>query len=326
MDTHYGRKRSGIKRELIAKISEWINSITDENVQKLAKENTIVTGGSIASMLLGEKINDFDVYFRDKHTALAVATYYTNLYNATHAEKIATSPLLRPLFVKEEKLTNLKGVEEDRVVIYIKSAGVAGETDENADEAPYQYFETISGDENRELALMEYSESLIVEESQAESGEKYRPIFLSQNAITLSHKIQIIIRFYGEPDQIHDNYDFVHAKCYWDHGKGILHLPAEALEALLSRTLIYQGSLYPIASIFRMKKFVERGWRITAGQLLKIMWQISEINMKDVSILREQLTGVDMAYMYKLIEALKSTEPEKMNSDYIATIIDRIFE
>ncbi len=327
MDIHYGRKRSGIKKELVTKITEWINSITDENVQKLARENTIVTGGSIASMLLGEKINDFDIYFRNKHTAKAVAEYYTNLYNKTHAEKIQNNSILQPLFVKEEKLLNLKRVEEDRVIIYIKSSGVAGEMlDENTDEAPYQYFETISDNDSRELALMEYSDSLITNESSHDSGEKYRPIFLSQNAITLSHKIQIIIRFYGEPDQIHDNYDFVHAKCYWDHGKGLLNLPAEALEALLSRTLIYQGSLYPIASIFRMKKFVERGWRITAGQLLKIMWQISEIDMKDMSILREQLTGVDMAYMFKLIEALKSTEPEKMNSDYIAAIIDKIFE
>jgi len=90
--------------------------------------------------------------------------------------------------------------------------------------------------------------------------------------------------------------------------------------------LIYKGSLYPIASIFRMKKFLERGWRITAGEQLKIMWQISELNLKNRYILREQLTGVDMAYMWQLIEALKNVESDKINSTYVAEIIDRIFD
>jgi hypothetical protein len=117
-----------------------------------------------------------------------------------------------------------------------------------------------------------------------------------------------------------------HVMCYWDHAREELSLPAESLEALLSRTLVYKGSLYPIASIFRMKKFIERGWRITAGQQLKIMWQISEIDLTNMEILREQLTGVDMAYMHQLIEAAKDIDPEKMNSAYISTIIDRIFD
>jgi hypothetical protein len=56
------------------------------------------------------------------------------------------------------------------------------------------------------------------------------------------------------------------------------------------------------------------------------MWQISEIDMTDHAILREQLTGVDQAYMFQLIEALKSVDPEKINSTYIAEIIDRIFD
>jgi hypothetical protein len=56
------------------------------------------------------------------------------------------------------------------------------------------------------------------------------------------------------------------------------------------------------------------------------MWQISEIDLKDPMTLREQLTGVDMAYMYELIQALKGVEAEKINSTYIGAIIDRIFE
>ena len=315
---HYGRKRSGIKRELKKKIDSWLESIRDEEVKKLASKHVIVTGGSIASMLLGEKVNDFDLYFRNIETTEAVANYYVNLYKENQEGKESNTGANPDLmYVKREVLKNIKGVDETRVVIYIQSAGVASESSE----VPYQYFETRPENETAEFA-----ESLMQEHAEESDKGEYRPTFLSQNAITLTGKIQIVIRFYGEPQEIHDNYDFAHAMCYYDYHKNDLVLPAEALELLLSRTLIYKGSLYPVASIFRAKKFIERGWRITAGQLLKIMWQISEIDMKDPVILREQLTGCDVAYMFQLIEALKNIDPEKINSAYIAEIIDRIFE
>src|SRR3546814_8968134 len=41
------------------------------------------------------------------------------------------------------------------------------------------------------------------------SDPTYRPVFMLTNAITLSDKIQIVLRFYGEADAIHENYDFV---------------------------------------------------------------------------------------------------------------------
>jgi hypothetical protein len=317
MEIRYGRKRSGIKRELNEKIDEWLASITDDEVRLIAYNNTIVTGGAIASMLLGEKINDFDIYFRTKEAALVVAQYYVNLYNAKKSNKAEGDKISKDLFVKEETLVNIKGVSEDRVCIWAKSSGVA--IDEP--EVPYQYFET-----RPEGEFIEFAEDLIKNKLEEDQKGKYIPTFLSQNAISLTSKLQIIIRFYGEPNEIHDNYDFAHAKCYWDHKNKVLDLNPKAMESLLSRTLVYEGSLYPIASIFRMKKFIERGWRITAGQQLKIMWQISEINMTDMTVLREQLTGVDMAYMYQLLDALKSVDAEKVNSTYIATIIDRIFE
>lgn len=319
MDIHYGRKRSGIKRELKEKMSDWLGSITDENVRQLAQKNTIVTGGAIASMLLGEKVNDFDVYFRNKETAVAVAQYYVQDFITRRNKKINggnTSPdaIDYDPVVKEDTIKNIKGGIEERVIIYMKSTGVAGEG-----QKPYDCFESYDPEGTEAVA-----ESSIKEATAP--GDKYRPIFLSQNAITLSNKVQVVIRFYGSPKEIHDNYDFIHAMCYYDLWEDDLVLPAEALEALLSRTLVYRGSLYPIASIFRMKKFLERGWRITTGQQLKIMWQISEIDLKDPVVFAEQLTGVDQAYMWQLITALKAVEPEKINSAYVSTIIDRIFE
>ena len=98
-----------------------------------------------------------------------------------------------------------------------------------------------------------------------------------------------------------------------------------ALEALLSKELRYVGSKYPICSIVRLRKFIERGWRINAGQILKMAMQISELNLKDVTVLEDQLTGVDTAYFIQLLERLKEKYPEKVDAAYLVEIIDRIF-
>lgn len=316
-EIRYGRKKNGIKKQLREKLDEWVETINDDEVRKLVKRNTIVTGGSIASMLLGETINDYDVYFRNKETALAVAKYYVAKFNEKNSlglgEGVDENSCMPR--VQEQTIKNIRGESEDRVCIYMKSSGVAGEGQET-----YQYFED---DRFRPEDAERFIDSVV---STVPGGAPYRVVFLSQNAITLSNQMQIVIRFYGEPEEIHNNYDFAHAMNYYDYWADVLVLKQEALECLLSRTLVYRGSLYPIASIFRTKKFIERGWRITAGQLLKIMWQISEIDLKDHAVVSEQMCGVDQAYMWQLVKALGEVDMTAVNSTYIATIIDRIFD
>lgn len=313
-EIHYGRKRSGIKKEIEAKLKDWFATIDDEVLRKKVEKNTIVTGGCIASMLLGEKVNDFDIYFRDQATTVAVAEYYVAKFNEKNKVDVAEGVTHYEPKVQTATITNIKGEAENRVLIYMKSAGVAAE-----EQVEYDYFEMQATDDK----LNAFVEALA--EAENDTKDKYRPVFLSQNAITLSHKLQIVIRFFGEPTEIHRNYDFQHAMSYYDSGSAEMVLPAEALECMLSRTLIYKGSLYPICSIFRAKKFIERGWRISAGQLLKIMWQISELDLKNMETLREQLAGVDAMYFYQLMQAVKELDATKIDSTYIAVIIDRIF-
>lgn len=285
MEVKYGRKRSLIIKHLSAKLEDWLSTIDDEVVRDELRDNVIVTGGSIASMMMGDKINDYDVYFKTIEATTAAAKYYSLQFSSNNPGSIEAN-------VSVDTMRNIKGVSEERVVIFIKSSGITEEVETTAKEA----------------------------------GKRYRPIFLSQNAITLSDSVQLVTRFYGSPTEIHSNYDFVHAMCYYDYKNNNLVMPGEALESMMSRTLYYKGSLYPIASIFRMKKFLERGWRISAGQQLKIMWQISEIDLSVFEVLKEQLTGVDQAYLYMLIESLKNVSSDKINSNYVGTVIDRIFD
>lgn len=283
-------KAKTIKSLLAKKHNEFVASIKDEKVRELVKKNSIITGGSIVSMLLNEEVNDYDYYFTNKETVLAVANYYVTEFNKTHGENAV---------VKEE---------DDRILIFIQSKGVAGKM------------------EGHEVDNEDIFEE---DEPSTEELPKYRPVFLSTNAISLSNKIQLVIRFYGDAKEIHSNYDFVHATCYWKSDGGHLELPARALEAIITKELYYTGSKYPLASIVRTRKFIKRGWQINAGQYLKMALQLNELDLLDMEVLREQLTGVDAAYFYQVIDTVKAQKDKnpdfKIDSTYLVEVINRIF-
>ena len=159
-----------------------------------------------------------------------------------------------------------------------------------------------------------------------ESDKKYTPVFFSPNAISLSDDLQIVIRFHGDNEVIHKTFDFIHATNYFTFEQGLV-TNTLALESILTKQLKYQGSMYPLTTIIRMKKFLKRGWNINAGEILKVMFQISEINLKNPDTLEEQLIGVDVAYFQTLIKILRGVEnlENKITSEYLNTIIDRVF-
>jgi hypothetical protein len=141
--------------------------------------------------------------------------------------------------------------------------------------------------------------------------------------------VQLVMRFWGNPEDIHKNYDFVHCCNYWTSKDKKLTLNPDALESILSKQLTYQGSLYPVCSVIRMRKFIKTGWYINAGQILKMLFQISELELTDPLVLEEQLTGVDAAYFFQVIAWCKKKKEENpefvITVPYLCSIIDKIF-
>lgn len=312
-------KAKTIKAVLRKKLDAWLETLP-EGLRNQVRANTIVTGGCIASMLLKEKVNDIDVYFRNYETTLAVAEHYVERFKAER-KPVAAGGVEVPLSVS---------AVDGRVKVVAKSAGIVAS---EAVDLPYQYFESRAPEEAGDYVseVMDDPSEIIekLEDTKAavesDSSPPYRPVFLSTNAITLSNAVQLIIRFYGEPDAIHENYDFVHCTNYYDGGKEELVLRPAALEALLSKELRYVGSKYPLCSLIRVRKFVARQWTINAGQILKMCLQLNDLNLKDHEVLADQLTGVDVAYFAEIIHKVKEKDPEKVNSAYLVEIIDRMF-
>lgn len=191
--------------------------------------------------------------------------------------------------------------KDDRIRIFIRSDGVVGE---------------------------EPDEAILKSDAEPEKAH-YRPVYLTSNAITLSDKIQIVIRFWGDVDEIHKNYDFAHCTCSWSSWDNELLLPQKALECIINKELYYIGSKYPLCSIIRARKFIGRGYTINAGQYLKMCLQLNELNLHDIETLKDQLVGVDSAYFNTAIEFMEKRQKDEPNwqpdNSYLFEVINRIF-
>ena len=87
--------RKTINKILTKKHEDFLSSITNEEVKKLIDKNSIITGGSIVSLLLNEKVNDYDYYFTDKEINEYVdkQTFLKNEANKLNASKAESNIL-----------------------------------------------------------------------------------------------------------------------------------------------------------------------------------------------------------------------------------------
>lgn len=289
-----------LKKALNAKLNDWLKSVDNEDIKKEIKNNVIITGGAIVSLLTGDKVNDYDVYFKTKESLVAVAEYYVKQWNDAGHKCPA----------------ELRVTENNQVKCFISSEGVASEEDEKEKEEP-ELFEEHEPEESEESTTA------------TEKKDKYRPVFLTSNAITLSDKIQVVTRFYGEVEEIHKNYDFAHCTCAWSSWDNNLSLPQKALECIINKELYYIGSKYPLCSIIRTRKYINRGYTINAGQYLKMCLQLNELDLHNIETLKDQLVGVDSTYFTMALEKLEQKKSEDPNfepdNSYLFEVINRIF-
>lgn len=297
-----------INQVLCRKFNAWASSITDNNVKNLVLCNSIITGGCITSMLLREPVNDYDVYFTNRETVLAVANYYAN--------QLSTKMPSYKISVNESM--------DGRITVDIKSVG----------EVAVSGFERTADDESIESEELrtEVDSVLGVSDDSPQPAKdlpKFRPVYATSNAITLSDKVQIILRFYGNVNEIHKNYDFIHCTNFWTSSDKKLYLNQAALESILTKQLRYCGSLYPLASVIRTRKFIKRGWHINAGQYIKMCYQISKLDLNDIEVLKDQLTGVDNAFFERVIANIAEEKKNKpgfeLDNSYLCNLIDKIF-
>ena len=99
-----------------------------------------------------------------------------------------------------------------------------------------------------------------------------------------------------------------------------------------SRSLIFNPkTAYPINSLFRVQKYKEKGFKINTVELLKLGFAISNLNIKTIDDIKNQICGVSSEVCEKILEKLeKQTVPEGFAinnaSEYLQKLLEDIEE
>lgn len=288
-----------IERVIEKKLNDWLDTITDNGLRGRVEENILVSGGCITSMLLNEEVNDFDIYLQDRLVVKQLAEYYLK--------------------------------DQSGVIVYDWYKANDHNSEERQQHSRWGTFlRNINYDQIKVWCDNEAGIKVEPKTTVLDPDHKpYQLAYISPNAISLTDQIQIVLRFHGDPENIHKTFDFVHATNYFTFEKGLVTNKA-ALESILTKQLEYNGSMYPLTSVIRAKKFVTRGWRIGAGEYMKMMFQISLLDLQNVDVLEEQLLGIDVAYFDKLIDILRERyekDPSfKLTPQYFNTLINKVFK
>ena len=293
-------QKKTINKIVTIKIDNWLDSLPTE-LAKEVKPNILVSGGCIASLFLKEPVNDYDIYIKDIDVLRKLAQYYLD-------------PEHIPIFDGRQKEFYLGELEKENG----NKSRYGMDLSEQA-----VFFHALKPDQIK-LGVSGAGTRFELEEKEIEKKDLYKLAFISRNAISLSNDIQIVTRFSGTNEEIHKNFDFIHATNYWTYDTKLV-TNLKAVESLLTKQLRYQGSLYPLTSVIRMKKFILRGWKISAGEILKILYQTSKLNLDDPIVLEDQLVGVDIAYFSDLIRLINSVDPVLRTPEFFIRAIDKIF-
>ncbi len=293
-------QKKTIEKVIKAKMEKWLETITDENLRKDVRDNLLVSGGSIASMLMNVPVNDFDVYLMDMDICKRIAKYYIKPFNEiilfdgrqkdALANEYCDCDVDSLRYVNNSRGISLRNLKDDQIKLYF--SGAQG--------------------------------SMRVNEDVPKEELNFTPLFFSPNAISLSNDLQVVLRFWGDAERIHETFDFIHATNYFTFKDGLV-LNLAAVESILTKQLKYQA----VTSIIRAKKFVKRGFDIGAGEFLKMAFQVSQLDLTNPDVLEEQIIGIDVSYFSKVIDALRTeyeSDPNfKCSSEYLNVLIDKIF-
>jgi hypothetical protein len=289
-----------IKNLLKKVINNLANSIDttvpgNDRITNIIRNNTIITGGCIPSLLTDETPNDFDIYFKNFKSLAIVTKYYIDKYNENNmnGDKYDLK-----LIVNKNETFDIVHLS-DYSISFAENNNITTPFVKTLD---YKYIENTDArlyiHIPNGIALNFNEDGAVINDNNG----KYNIKCMTSNAITLTDKIQIIIRFYGS---IYENFDFAHSTCYYDSEKNELVLPNKALESILTKELIYLGSEYPISSLIRMRKFINKGYHINASNILKICYNINKLDISNPVILTDQLIGVDYTYFASAIKRIK---------------------
>ena len=101
----------------------------------------------------------------------------------------------------------------------------------------------------------------------------FEPKLITENAINLTDKIQLILKFAGSQKLVTSFFDWEHITSYFSLRDGLV-LTDNVYRLIVEKDLIYTGSNYPLSSLLRLRKFIKKGWTVSTKTMVHIVMDI----------------------------------------------------
>lgn len=293
----------------------------DEDLAEALSQGMYFAGGCLASLLGGDKVNDFDMYFTSRELALRFIDAYRERYSvAAFSVPGYVRRQIKPESAPQPAATDTE--------IIADNVGTVGKPNNYLVLLDWTNWcrcrtkgkaEADSGDDdaNDDVAI----EGLYHDVAISNDKDGCRPTLVSPNAISLANRMQVVTCVTGPPEELLQDFDFSHCRIAYrpmtvpghahsgDRVRQAFTFEEDTLRALLAKELVVKSASRPLCSLVRMRKFIKRGYRINAGNIMLLAMAFKKLDLRDVNVLREQLLAVDAAYFWGLLRAL---DPEKL--------------
>jgi hypothetical protein len=140
-------------------------------------------------------------------------------------------------------------------------------------------------------------------------------------------KIQYIKKIVGSGEYILSKFDFTICECAYLIKTQEFIMSSDFLPDLCARRLRYNISgEYPIASLWRTKKYIERGFKLPAIESIKLSLRINNLKIDSYKNLKEQLEGIDTLFLKDLTDILIENGEKKFDLNEALAYMEQVLE
>lgn len=122
--------------------------------------------------------------------------------------------------------------------------------------------------------IKEYFGKIEVEQHDGQSKHSFKINLITDNAINLDNKLQLITKYYGKDHEIIGKFDWAHIKSCYSYPDTI-NLCDDFYRYIVEKELVYTGSDYPLSSLLRTRKFIKKGWHVSTKTMTHIALDVA---------------------------------------------------
>lgn len=158
----------------------------------------------------------------------------------------------------------------------------------------------------------------------------YKCVAVTDNAVTFEKQYEfldkkVVIQLIKAENLINEciydtisNFDFTINMAAYDMLSGNIIAHVDFYKDNMKRTLVFnEDTLYPIISMHRAIKYIERGYKLSGYEQVKIALAINNLKMRNYKDLKIQLQGIDTSVFVDLTEKLMENPDTEYNYSVI---------